>query len=119
MSEYSTDAPAEVKLLSFDIDNTLIDFHTFSSNFKKVWESYKPKNVFLVYNSGRLIDDILNLIEKEILPQPDYIISGVGTHIYNFNEKKLIKEFNHILDDGWDLKVIEKLIEYLDHPISE
>ncbi|MBC3759382.1 HAD-IIB family hydrolase [Hyunsoonleella sp. SJ7] len=109
----------DISLLSFDIDNTLIDFHTFKSNFRKIWEKYKPEDVLLTYNTGRLIDDVLNLIAKGILPKPDYIISGVGTHIYNYKEKKVVKEFNDVLDDGWDLKSVENVIQNIDHPISE
>ncbi len=109
----------DIKLLSFDIDNTLIDFHTYKSNFKTVWENYKPNDVLLTYNTGRLIDDVLNLIDKKILPEPDFIISGVGTHIYNYNEKNVIKEFNDVLDDGWDLEQVENVIQNINHPISE
>ena len=109
----------KIKLLSFDIDNTLIDFHTFKSNFRKAWKKHKNNNVLLVYNTGRLIDDVLGLIEKKVLPKPNYIISGVGTHIYNFEEKKVVKEFNDVLDDGWDLTAVENIINKIDHPISE
>ena len=82
-----------IKLLSFDIDNTLIDFYTFKSNFPKTWIKYSiDKNIILTYNTGRLIDDVLHLIEKGVLPHPDYIISGVGTHIYNFKERSVEKK---------------------------
>lgn len=110
----------DVKLLSFDVDNTLIDFHTLKSNFTKTWNKYKSEmDVLLTYNTGRLIDDALNLIEKGILPEPDYIISGVGTHIYDYKNKEVLKEFNDVLDDGWDLKAVEEVIKNINHPISE
>ena len=117
--ENSVKQKTVIKLLSFDIDNTLIDFHTFKSNFRKAWKKHKNTNVLLVYNTGRLIDDVLGLIEKKVLPKPNYIISGVGTHIYNFEEKKVVKEFNDVLDDGWDLTAVENIINKIDHPISE
>ncbi len=120
MSKTEDHVKPNIKLLSFDIDNTLIDFHTQKSNFRKVWKKHKPsKDILLTYNTGRLIDDVLNLIGKGILPKPDYIISGVGTHIYDFKNKSVIKEFNDILDDGWDLKSVETIIQNIDHPISE
>lgn len=120
MSKIEDSIQPDIKLLSFDIDNTLIDFHTHKSNFRKVWKKHKPnKDIVLTYNTGRLIDDVLNLIEKRILPKPDYIISGVGTHIYDFKNKSVIKEFNDILDDGWDLKSVEAIIQNINHPISE
>jgi sucrose-6F-phosphate phosphohydrolase len=109
-----------IKLLSFDIDNTLIDFYTFKSNFPKTWIKYSiDKNIILTYNTGRLIDDVLHLIEKGVLPHPDYIISGVGTHIYNFKEHSIEKKFNDVLDEGWNLESVENIINKIQHPISE
>ena len=92
MSKIEDSVQSDIKLLSFDIDNTLIDFHTHKSNFPKIWKKFKPKtDVKLTYNTGRLLDDVLNLIEKGTLPKPDYIISGVGTHIYDCNKKQIVK----------------------------
>ncbi|GAA4291734.1 HAD-IIB family hydrolase [Aestuariibaculum suncheonense] len=108
-----------IKLLSFDIDNTLIEFHTLKSNFKKIWKKYKPDDIILTYNTGRLIDDVLLLIKKGVLPKPDYIIGGVGTLIYDCNHNCVVKEFNDVLDEGWDLEAVEKLVQSIDHPISE
>ncbi|TWO31980.1 HAD-IIB family hydrolase [Seonamhaeicola sediminis] len=119
MSKTNVDISENIRLLSFDIDNTLIDFHTYKSNFKSVWETFKPKDVLLAYNTGRLIDDVLDLIKRDIIPEPDYIISGVGTHIYNYNDQKVVKEFNNVLDDGWDLITVESIINRMSHPISE
>ena len=110
----------DIRLLSLDIDNTLIDFHTSKSNFNKVWNTYKNDiGVVLTYNTGRLVDDTLNLIDKRILPEPDYIISGVGTIIFDFKKKCVVKEFNEVLDEGWDLNKVEEIIQNIDQPISE
>ena len=110
----------DIRLLSFDIDNTLIDFNTHKSNFRKIWKTYKcGQKALLAYNTGRLIDDVINLIQKGTLPEPDYIISGVGTHIYDYNKKCVVKEFNDVLDDGWDLGLVEDIIQNFDGPINE
>ncbi|WP_242120436.1 HAD-IIB family hydrolase [Aestuariivivens sediminicola] len=120
MSKIEAGNSPEIELLSFDIDNTLIDFHTHKSNFPKIWDAFGPNNnVILTYNTGRLIDDVLNLINTRILPAPHYIISGVGTHIYDYEKKEVVKEFNDILDDGWDLETVEEIVQNIDHPISE
>jgi len=58
---------SSIKLLSFDIDNTLIEFQTLKSNFGNVWNSYKSEtDVLLTYNTGRLIDDVLSLVKKGV-----------------------------------------------------
>jgi len=120
MNKIEDNIHQNISLLSFDIDNTLIDFHTHKSNFKKIWETYKPKDdILLTFNTGRLIDDVINLIKRGVLPEPDYIISGVGTHIYNYKSKEVVKEFNDVLDDGWDIEAVENLIEKINHPISD
>ena len=120
MSKNEDSIQSNIKLLSFDIDNTLIDFHTHKSNFRKIWKKYKPsEDIILTYNTGRLIDDVLNLISKGTLPEPDYIIAGVGTLIYDYNNKSTVKEFNDILEDGWNLESVENIIQNIDHPISE
>ena len=42
-----------IKLLSFDIDNTLIDFHTYKSNFTKTWVKYaKDLDIIITYNTN-------------------------------------------------------------------
>ncbi len=119
MNKIEQNNQSKITFLSFDIDNTLIDFHTLKSNFPEIWKRYKNKDVILTFNTGRLIDDVLNLIEKGVLPKPDYIISGVGTHIYNFNKKEVVREFNDVLDDGWDLAAVEDIVQSLKHPISD
>ncbi|KJD35031.1 glycogen debranching protein [Tamlana sedimentorum] len=119
MNKTEDGTQAVINLLSFDIDNTLIDFHTHKSNFRKVWKKHKPKDVILTYNTGRLVDDVLGLIEKRTLPEPDYIIAGVGTIIYDYNNKCIVKEFNDILDEGWDLEAVESIVTNINHPISE
>lgn len=120
MDIINTSLQHDIKLLSFDVDNTLIEFHTLKSNFTAVWDAYKPNaEVLLTYNTGRLIDDILSLIKKGVLPEPHYIIAGVGTLIYDYKNKCIVKEFNDVLDDGWNLEAVEELIKNINHPISE
>src|SRR5690606_27823931 len=116
----NTSQQHDIKLLSFNVDNTLLEFQTLKSNFADIWNSYKPDSeILLTYNTGRLIDDILNVIQKGILPEPHYIIAGVGTIIYDFKNKCVVKEFNDVLDEGWDLDAVEELINNTNHPITE
>ncbi|NND05207.1 MAG: HAD-IIB family hydrolase [Saprospiraceae bacterium] len=109
----------DIKLLSFDIDNTLVDLHTLKGKFTKTWLKHHQDNgILLTYNSGRLYKDVLGLIKKKILPEPAFIIGGVGTHIYDFKGQSVVKEFRDILEDGWNLSLVEEIVDSLPYPIE-
>ena len=109
----------DVRLLSLDVDNTLIDLKTLKGSFTKTWNEHRPaKGMVLTYNTGRLIDNMLKLISNGILPEPDYIIAGVGTHIYDYKNQSVVKEFDEILDEGWNLDIVESIIQNMNFPIE-
>ena len=90
-----------------DLDGTILGDEKATKRFKKTWETIeKDRRPLLCYTSGRLLDDIQSLITSNILPEPDYIIAAVGTSIYNYNKKKLIKKFTELLDEDWDLEKV-------------
>lgn len=110
----------EIKLLSFDIDETIYDNRKSDNEFYKKWIQIKLKKPpKLCYNSGRLVDDINNLITNKILPAPDFIIAGVGTSIYDYKKKKTIKEFSQVLEEGWDLNKVSNVMHSLNGQISK
>lgn len=103
-----------VRMLSTDVDGTLMGNASALLRFKQTWEGLDPaQRPLLCYNSGRLTDDLIELIELEPLPVPDYLICGVGTSIYDYRGRKSIKSFHDILDEGWDLEAIEGLLRDL------
>jgi sucrose-6F-phosphate phosphohydrolase len=109
-----------IKLIVFDIDETLIDNSTNTTDFYEKWNKIQFKDLpTLCYNSGRLPDDILSLIRDKIIPEPDFFIAGVGTSIYDFRKKKVIKEFSQVLDEGWNLEKVHKVMKGLGNEISE
>src|SRR5690606_32308230 len=61
----------------------------------------------LVYNSGRLVDDMERLVAEGRLHAPDYYIGGVGTRITDVRSKKALDEFSAHIRVGWDRKRAE------------
>jgi sucrose-6-phosphatase len=103
-----------IKLLSFDIDGTVYDNKTNSKDFANIWNNLRFKNPpLLCYNSGRLNDDVKNQIKQKILPSPDFIISGVGTNIYDYKKNQVLKEFSQILEEGWNLEKVDWVMHNL------
>ncbi|MBE2197168.1 MAG: HAD-IIB family hydrolase [Anaerolinea sp.] len=103
--------PPIIRFFSTDLDGTLLGDDSAARQFKLLWENLDPaKRPLLCYNTGRLLDDIQQLIDSGRLPAPDYIISGVGTHIYDYQNHAVMKEFFEILEEGWDSQKVAEII---------
>jgi sucrose-6F-phosphate phosphohydrolase len=108
----STTPPASpVRLFSSDLDGTLIGNPEASHRFKTAWESLPAETrPLLVYNSGRLVDDLRRFVTDGILPAADYYIGGVGTQVCEGREGgRMLEEFNAHLADGWDLERVREI----------
>ncbi len=108
----------DIKLLSFDLDNTLMGKEEALKQFRRRWKQLTERPL-LCYNTGRLLGDVLQLISKDILPKPDYIISGIGTTIYNYQETRVVKAFREVLEEGWNLDTVRRVIEESPFPLKE
>jgi len=109
-----------IRLFSSDLDGTLLGDEEAAQQFKVLWESLdEGKRPLLCYNTGRLLDDVKEIVQRGRLPAPDYIISGVGTHIYDYNSHTVMKEFFEILEEGWDIQAVEKILAQLPFPLEK
>lgn len=82
-----------------------------AQRFKAVWESLpRRQRPVLVYNSGRLLDDMHRLVEAGEVPAPDYLIGGVGTQVQNFKKPDELKDFASHLGAAWDLKKVRSVL---------
>lgn len=100
-----------VTFFSSDVDGTLVGKPDATLAFKKTWETIpETGRPLLCYNTGRLLYDTLDLLGHTDLPKPDFLICGVGTLIYNFNEKNILKEFSDSLALGWDIATVEEIM---------
>lgn len=71
-----------MNLLISDLDGTLLGDDA-SLELFAVWYASARKHYRLVYSSGRFVESVLGSIESSMLPEPDAIIGGVGTQIYD------------------------------------
>ena len=101
-----------VALLSSDIDGTLAGDAGATERFRQTWERLTPdRRPLLVYNSGRLADDILSFAAEAGLPDPDYVIGGVGTMLVAPKGKaQRMDGFHERLSEGWSLDTVETIL---------
>jgi len=106
-------APAQTSVQFFcsDLDGTLLGNPEATRRFKAAWEGL-PRNSrpLLAYASGRLVQDVIDLLATGVLPWPDYVIGGVGTQIYDGRRKRPLSEFQQQFRAGWDLEKIEAIV---------
>ncbi|MCB1121037.1 MAG: HAD-IIB family hydrolase [Verrucomicrobiae bacterium] len=92
-----------IKFFSTDIDGTLLGKPDALARFNATWDAKLNKQLpKLCYNTGRMQEDMLDLVEGGLLVQPDYMICGVGTSIYDFKKQETIKQFSDVLEEGWN-----------------
>lgn len=98
-----------IKLVCTDVDHTVYGDLEATARFRDFWHDLPPSHrPLLCYNSGRLVEDQLELIACSPLAQPDFVIGGVGTQIYDLKRRRFRTEYWERLSLGWDgAKVLE------------
>src|SRR3982750_3335883 len=108
----SAPLPQPVRLFSADLDGTLIGNPESTQRFKAAWNALKPENrPLLIYNSGRLVDDLRRFVDNGTLPNADYYIGGVGTQVFDVRQGKMLDELDAHLADGWDINRVKEITE--------
>ncbi|WP_082352535.1 HAD-IIB family hydrolase [Rhizobium sp. AAP43] len=97
-----------IRLFSSDLDGTLAGDRQGSEAFARFWADLPAeRRPLLVYNSGRLIEDILAFTAEEGLPEADFVIGGVGTMLHSAAEPEIGTHYARALGHGFDVDLIE------------
>jgi len=96
-------------LFSTDIDGTVYDGPRSAALFSDFWNSTTEERL-LVYNTGRSLDDTRGLIDEANLPQPDFLICGVGTTIHDCAEDQPLDDYRVRIGVDWNFDVVHEVV---------
>jgi len=109
-----------IKLFVSDLDGTLLGTLSENLHFSRLWtENTSKRNPGLVYSTGRLLADTQQLVSKFKIPEPDFIISGVGTQIYDTFNNSILEDYSDLLKVDWDRKIVDEVISGLNINITK
>lgn len=101
-----------VGLFASDLDGTLLGNPESAARFRDAWRAgAREPRPLLCYVSGRLAHDVRALVERNELPQPDYILGGVGTEVWDVERGGPMPGFVERLAEGWDLARVDAVLE--------
>ena len=69
------------------------------------------KRPLLCFISGRLVEDIAQLIDEQWIPKPDYLIGGVGTETVDYHGKTVLEAYHNQFSDNWDTAKVAEIME--------
>ena len=99
-----------VRLFSTDLDGTLLGNPEATQRFKTTWTALPDdRRPLLVYNSGRLVDDLRHFVDQGNLPAGDFYIGGVGAQIFDVKTGRMLDELHAHLADGWNLATVREI----------
>jgi sucrose-6F-phosphate phosphohydrolase len=87
-----------------DLDGTLLGDDEALCRFSDWWSNCRDECA-LVYASGRLFESVIQVVESTKLPQPNVVISAVGTQILLFPSGKPLLPWPRLMSP-WDRQIV-------------
>ena len=101
-------------LLISDLDDTLLGDDQALRRFHDFYQAECVDMLGLIYASGRFADSIRNDVLTTDLPEPLYIIGGVGSEIRRFEDDSGVAEWEEQISENWSAETVRETLADMD-----
>ena len=101
-------------LLLSDVDDTVLGNDAATKRLAEYLANECKHELIIAYASGRFFDSIKNDVENTDLPEPVYIIGGVGSDIRSFASCELDPGWIQRISKDWSARQIRELFADVD-----
>ncbi|MFP4522206.1 MAG: HAD-IIB family hydrolase, partial [Fibrobacterota bacterium] len=96
-----------------DIDNTLVGDEKAVKEFSEIIRKNRDRVGFGVA-TGRTVESAMEALKKNNIPEPDILISSVGSEIYYGNTRLRDKGWKSHISKKWDREKVRSILEKFD-----
>lgn len=96
-------------LLLSDLDDTLLGDDPALRRFHDYFQAHCAKDVAVAYASGRFYESIRRDVRSTELPNPQFVIGGVGSDLRSFPEGEPDTEWIGRMSEGWSAERVREL----------
>jgi len=110
LKKYLSDPPPRFLLLS-DLDDTLLGDDDALKRFREFVETECVNRMAIAYASGRFYSSIQEDVQRTDLPEPDFIIGGVGSELRAFKTGEPDLEWRRRMMRDWSANRVRELLK--------
>lgn len=98
-------------LLISDLDDTLLGDEAALTRFRDFYANTCASRFVLAYASGRFYDSIRKDIETTDLPEPDYVLGGVGSDLRHYPDGESDSEWIEHISANWSAEKVRHILK--------
>jgi sucrose-6F-phosphate phosphohydrolase len=97
--------------VALDLDDTVLGDAAAARRFRESWAALRAESrPLLVYNTSRSVGDTRWLALEHMIPDPEFIIGGIGTELHDPLDQHVGEQFRADIMVDWNLERVQEIV---------